>query len=272
MKKLLLVILFLITVSSAFASTDARFIERDSPLYAEMDALYALSCLASPNTNRPWTESQARLYLSKIDYDSLSDAGKELYKSIEIEIEKGLRWEFDDGFSLSGGITFSNEIYAHTNPEFDREEEWVRSWTDREPLIRLWGEVSSGSMFYTAADILYRYGRAAMEDDYGLLKDIMTTDGYIGSYHLSDPEKTPYIISSKYFSEKLATNFFTNTQNFSFIWPRRAVFSFGGERWNVSFSRDRMKLGKSHIGSLLVDDHSDYTDSIRTTFFNKYFT
>ena len=272
MKKLLLVILFLITVSSAFASTDARFIERDSPLYAEMDALYALSCLASPNTNRPWTESQARLYLSKIDYDSLSDAGKELYKSIEIEIEKGLRWEFDDGFSLSGGITFSNEIYAHTNSEFDREEEWVRSWTDREPLIRLWGEVSSGSMFYTAADILYRYGRAAMEDDYGLLKDIMTTDGYIGSYHLSDPGKTPYIISSKYFSEKLATNFFTNTQNFSFIWPRRAVFSFGGERWNVSFSRDRMKLGKSHIGSLLVDDHSDYTDSIRTTFFNKYFT
>ena len=90
MKKLLLVILFLITVSSAFASTDARFIERDSPLYAEMDALYALSCLASPNTNRPWTESQARLYLSKVDYDSLSDAGKELYKSIEIEIEKGL--------------------------------------------------------------------------------------------------------------------------------------------------------------------------------------
>ena len=84
MKKLLLVILFLITVSSVFASIDARFIERDSPLYAEMDALYALSCLASPNTNRPWTESQARLYLSKIDYDSLSDAGKELYKSIEI--------------------------------------------------------------------------------------------------------------------------------------------------------------------------------------------
>lgn len=33
-----------------------------------------------------------------------------------------------------------------------------------------------------------------------------------------------------------------------------------------------MKLGKSHIGSLLVDDHSDYSDTIRTTFFNKYFT
>ena len=33
-----------------------------------------------------------------------------------------------------------------------------------------------------------------------------------------------------------------------------------------------MKLGKSHIGSLLVDDHSDYSDTIRTTFFNNYFT
>lgn len=266
---LLSCILFIFPV---FASVDARFIEKESPIYSEIDALYALSSLASPNTNRPWTESQARLYLSKIDSNSLSDEGRAIYEKAKREIEDGLRWEYEDGFSLSGGITFSNEFYFHTNSDFDTEEEWVRSWNDRKPLIRLWGEVSTGDMFYTAADILYRYGRAAMEDNYGLLKDVMTSDGYIGSYEITAPDNTPYVISSKYFREKYASNFYTNTQNFSFIWPRRAVFSFGGERWNFSFSRDRMKLGKSHIGSLLVDDHSDYADTIRTTFFNKYFT
>ncbi|MCI7607293.1 MAG: hypothetical protein MSS69_11145 [Spirochaetales bacterium] len=273
MKRVFVLVIFILFMFPLFSSeVDARFIETDSPIYAEMDALYALSTLASPNTNRPWTESQARLYLSKIDPNSLNEEGKRLYESVEEEINKGLRWEYEDGFSLSGGITFSNEFYAHTNSDFDTEEEWVRSWTDRKPLIRLWGEVSTGEMFYTSADILYRYGRAAMDDHYGLLKDIMTSDGYIASYVITDPENTPYVVSSKYFSDKLSSNFFTNTQNFSFIWPRRAIFSVGGDRWNVSFSRDRMKLGKSHIGSLLVDDHSDYTDSFRATFFNKYFT
>ena len=273
MKRVFVLVIFILFMFPLFSSeVDARFIETDSPIYAEMDALYALSTLASPNTNRPWTESQARLYLSKIDPNSLNEEGKRLYESVEEEINKGLRWEYEDGFSLSGGITFSNEFYAHTNSDFDTEEEWVRSWTDRKPLIRLWGEVSTGEMFYTSADILYRYGRAAMDDHYGLLKDVMTSNGYIASYVITDPENTPYVISSKYFSDKLSSNFFTNTQNFSFIWPRRAIFSVGGDRWNVSFSRDRMKLGRSHIGSLLVDGHSDYTDSFRATFFNKYFT
>ena len=184
------------------ASVDARFIENDSPIYSEIDTLYALSSLSSPNTNRPWTESQARLYLSRIDPDSLSEEGRAIYESAKEEIEEGLRWEYGDGFSLSGGITFSNEFYFHTNSDFDTEEEWVRSWNDRKPLIRLWGEVSTGDMFYTAADILYRYGRAAMEDNYGLLRDKMTIDEYIGSYKITDPDNTPYVISSKYFREK----------------------------------------------------------------------
>ena len=271
MKRLLGLVWIVILVFPLFGTQiDARFIELESPLYKEMDALYALSSLPSPNTNRPWTESQARLYLNQIDYSSLDFVGQEIYKDLEKEINSGLRWNFEDEFSLSGGITFSNEFYFHNNSDFDTEEEWVRSWNDRKPLIRLWGEASSLSHFYTAADILYRFGRATKEDVYGLCSDIVTTDGYIGSYKVDGD--VPYVKSSKYFSSLFASNFYTDTQNFSFIWPRRAIFSMGGKGWNLSFSRDRMKLGKSHIGSLLVDDHTDYTDSIRTTFSNRYFT
>ncbi|MGN0906089.1 MAG: hypothetical protein ACI4NM_02985 [Bullifex sp.] len=273
MKWLLTVLIVLLCILPLSAArTDSRFIERDSSLYPILDSLFALSSLPSPNTNRPWTESQARLYLSQIDQSLLSEEGKHLCKEAEKIIDSGLRWQVGDEFGISGGITFANEFYAHTNPSFATEEYWVRSWSDRKPLIRLWGEAASGTIFYTSADLLYRYGRAAKEDHYGLLKDIMTADGYIGSSKLSDPDTTPYVITSKYFSDTFATNFFTDTQNFSFIWPNRAIFSAGGNGWNISFSRDRLKLGKSHIGSLLVDDHSDYSDTLRTTFFNKYFT
>ena len=135
LKRCFVLFLCILFIFPLFASFDAWSIENDSPIYSEIDTLYALSSLSSPNTNRPWTESQARLYLSRIDPDSLSEEGRAIYESAKEEIEEGLKWEFGDGFSLSGGITFSNEFYYHTNSDFDTEEEWVRSWNDRKPLI-----------------------------------------------------------------------------------------------------------------------------------------
>lgn len=252
---------------------DPRVIERDSPLYDYLDILYSLSGKAKPNTNRPWTESQARLYISEIDYSSLSEEGKAIYRKAEEEIGNGLRWEMGEDFGLTLGLTFNNEFYVHTDSSFDTEEEWVRSWNDRRPLIEILFEASSSNNLYTSADILYRYGRATTEDHFGsLIEDgKVSKDSYVGTYKIEDSD-TPYIISSDYFSSLFTSNFFTDTRNFSFIWPHRAIFSVGGDSWNLSFNRDRLKIGDSHIGSLLIDDHSDYSDYIRTTFFNKYFT
>ena len=111
MKRCFVLFLCVLFIFPLVASVDARFIENDSQIYSEIDTLYALSSLSSPNTNRPWTESQARLYLSRIDPDSLSEEGRAIYESAKEEIEEGLSWEYGDGFSLSGGITFSNEFY-----------------------------------------------------------------------------------------------------------------------------------------------------------------
>ena len=44
----------------------------DSSIYENMDALYALCGLARPSTNRPWSDAQVRLILSKVDRSSLS--------------------------------------------------------------------------------------------------------------------------------------------------------------------------------------------------------
>lgn len=274
--KLLISFLFLFAVASPLWAyeIDGRMIERDSSLYDCIDTLYALTGKAKPNTNRPWSEAQARLYLSKIDTSILSPYGAELYREAEEAINSGLRWNYEEGLGVSAGITFNNEFYGHTNTSFDTEEEWVRGWVERKPLFRIWLEASSGSLFYTAADVHYRYGRATTEDTYGILYDdkAQYAGGYVGSYRIDPTNRVPYVKSSDYFSSLLASNFYTNTLNFSFIWPRRAVFSAGGKDWNLSFNRDRLKIGDSHIGSLLVDDHSDYNDYFRLSFFNSMFT
>ena len=87
MKRCFVLFLCVLFIFPLVASVDARFIENDSQIYSEIDTLYALSSLSSPNTNRPWTESQARLYLSRIDPDSLSEEGRAIYESAKEEIE-----------------------------------------------------------------------------------------------------------------------------------------------------------------------------------------
>lgn len=41
----------------------------------------------------------------------------------------------------------------------------------------------------------------------------------------------------------------------------------GGKNWNISLNRDRLKIGDSHIGNLLVDDRTDYNDFFRLSVF-----
>ncbi|MDY5931486.1 MAG: hypothetical protein SPJ34_05580 [Candidatus Ornithospirochaeta sp.] len=267
---MLLAALFALVSLLPASSVDARMLSHDSEIYDLIDALYAMEGLAKANTNRPWTESQARLYLGRIGRESLPEAGRRLYDEAQRLLDSGLRWNFGNEFGLSVGMDFTNEAYAHSNSGFDTEEEWVRSWPDRKPLIRLYFEASSFDMFYTSADILYRFGRASTEDHYCMLRDMATSDGYVGSYYVRG-SNAGHVVSSKYFSDPFRLNFYTNTLNFSFIWPNRAIFSLGGENWNLSFSRDRMKIGDSHIGSLLVDDHSDYDDYLKLSLYNRYF-
>lgn len=259
----------MISYVNASQTINARMIEKNSEIYGLIDILYSLSGKAKANTNRPWTESQARLYLSQIDRESLPEKAKALYDNANAIINEGLKWNYDSGFGLSVGLTITPEVYAHSDRSFDTEEEWVRSWNDRKPLLRLWFEASSGSNFYTTADLLYRYGRASNKDEYAPLLDRATKDGYIGAYKID--ESQVYVKSSNYLSSQFATNIFTDTINFSFIWPNKAIFSTGGDNWNLSFNRDRLKISDSHIGSLLVDDHTDYNDYFRLSFFNPMF-
>ena len=243
----------------------------ESPLYADMDALYSLCGLARPSTNRPWSDAEARRILDRVDPSSLTGVASRLYDRILSVLGKGLRWKFGDDFQMNAGVDFGLEMYAHSNTEdFTTEDDWVRGYQDRKSLMRAHFEFTASDYFYTTSDLHYKWGRADYNDSFGnQIEDGHTSeDGYIASYKI---DGTAYYVKKSYaFSQGFFTSFFINTMNFSFIWPKQAIFSLGGNTWNLSISRDRLSLGNARFGNLLVDDHH-FSDYARLSIFGKYF-
>ncbi|MCQ2411838.1 MAG: hypothetical protein MJ057_02680 [Sphaerochaetaceae bacterium] len=270
---LLLVFFALVSISTVFAadSVNAIIYPLESSIYDNMDALYSLCGMVKPSTNRPWSDAQARRILSRVDAVSLSRVALSLYDEILKSLDEGLRWKFSDDFQLSAGINFGLDLYAHSNPDqFNTETDWERSYHERQSLMKVYFEFTSGDYFYTTSDIHYKWSRADYNDHYGkyIGSNKLSKDGYVGSYK---PDDTSYYVDRSYwFTQRLGTNFFTNTMNFSFIWPKRAVFSLGGDRWNFSINRDVLSMGNANFGNLLVDSH-DFSDFARLTMFGDYF-
>ena len=273
MKKSFVVLFALLyAIGSVFSVSNAVIKPLDSSLYDDMDDLYALNGLARPSTNRPWSNAEARLILSKVDACGLDDVSRKLYDRILSVLDHETKWDFGD-FGLTVGMDFSAEAYMHSNTEsFTTETDWERGFDSRKSLMKLYFEFTSNDDFYTTSDIHYKYRRADMLDEYtkyeaGTSDGRLSNDGYVASYKL---ERMYYISKSNHLAQGITSNVFTDTRHFSFIWPRRAVFSFGGETWNFSVNRDVLSLGNARFGNMLVDDHT-FSDYAKLSFFGKNF-
>ena len=272
-RRLVLFITLILAVFPASAYTNNAIIFPSSdPVYSDMDSLYAEASLVRPSGNRPWSEAEARKLLSAVDRNSLGEYGMKLYDKIEERIERGLRWNWGEDFSLTVGLEIAPEGYFHTNDEsFITETDWERSYDERTSLLCLYIETGANDNFYLTSDIHYRYRRADRLDVFTPYSTTdggrLTSDGYVASYKIDDGS---FVSRSHFFSEKAMSNAFSDTTHFSFIWPRRAVFSFGGRDWNFSISRDYLSLGNAYFGNLLVDDHT-FSDYSKLTFFSPFF-
>ncbi len=272
-KRFILFITFILTVFPAAAYTNNAIIfPSGDEIYSDMDSLYAEALLVRPSGSRPWSEAEARKLLSAVGINSLSEGGRKLYRKVEERIERGLRWNYGDDFSLSVGLEITPEVYFHTKDEsFITETDWERSYDERSSLLRLYLETGASDNFYLTSDIHYRYRRADRLDEFTPYSSSdggrLTSDGYAASYKINGGS---FVSKSRFFSEKAMSNAFFDTTHFSFIWPRRAVFSFGGRDWNFSISRDYLSLGNAYFGNLLVDDHT-FSDYSKLSFFSSFF-
>ena len=104
----------------------------DSPIYSDMDALYSLCGLVTPSGNRPWSDSEARMILDRVDPSSLTGVARRLYDEILSVLDKGLRWKCGPDFQMDTGLEIGLEMYAHSDSEhFTAEDDWERGYQER---------------------------------------------------------------------------------------------------------------------------------------------
>lgn len=274
MKRLAIILLFVsIVISLSATSGGQEVIPLSDPLYQEMDLLYLITGEGTPSASRPWTKAEAQGILSYAHAGEEGTAQHALHTSIHQKVYEPLRWAFPDGFSLSANIDLSLEGYAHPTLLFDSIGRWAYSFPDRKPLARLRLDMAVSDFFYTYCDLQYGYGLFTHDDIIPHLLDnshsgvgALIPDASTNNILYVD-DKTPLIQYQKHF----ASNLILESKHFDFQWPKRAVFSLGSQNWNLSFSRDRISWGNSHIGNFILDDHVDFHEYLRFTTFTKYF-
>jgi len=234
-----------------------------------MDLLYLLAGKGTPSGSRPWTKAEAQAILGGVRKENLQAVARSLYTSIQKKVEAPLRWNFSDGFSLSAYADVSVENYIHSNSEFSSYGAWDYSYVDRKPLVRLRLDMAVSDFFYTYSDLQYGYGLHTKDDTLDYLGPGEMVGALIpansGLYYVD--ENTKLVQYEKWY----ANNIITSTTHIDFQTPKRSVISLGSERWNATFSRDRISWGNSKIGNFILDDHVDFHEYLRFTTYSEYF-
>jgi hypothetical protein len=263
-------------------SQSQRIIPLSSPLYDEIDALYSLYGLATPSAARPWTTAEAGKILQRLDNIAAGslEAGdriaavnlkaRRLYERLEAELSAPLKFKIDDLAQVNIQLDAALEAYAHTNSsDYVLEEDWRYGYEERKPLLKLGIELSIAGWFYVTSDLQYGRNRFNARD---LRRDTADLTAGAGAVIPADNAGTyafPY--KSWAYGSLFITNVTTGFDEFDFDWPKRANLTVGGEHWNLSIARDRVKWGPGRTGDFIFDAHRDYDEYVQFSAFTKNF-
>lgn len=270
LKRVLLLGLLLVLGFALPASVGAQeVIPLTSVVYEDMDLLYLLAGKGTPSGSRPWTKAEAQAILGSVQKEGLQAATLALYESLSQKVYEQLRWNFFDGFSLSAYADISVENYLHSNSDFFSYGAWDYSYVDRKPLVRFRLDMAVSDFFYTYSDLQYGYGLHTADDAINQLAGDKAVGALIpagsGTYYID--ENTKLIQYQKCY----VNNIISSSTHIDFQTPKRSVISLGSQRWNVTFSRDRISWGNSRIGNFILDDHVDFHEYARFTTYSEYF-
>ena len=252
----------------SISGQNMKILPLSSGVYAEMDALYLIWGLGTPSTSRPWTVSEARMILERIDSRFLNQREKKLYDSIESKINEPLRFLPGNGLSFDVALDLALEAYVHTNTEdFVLNEDWIYGYEERQPPVKLSVEMGLFSWFYFFTDLQYSRNLYNEKDSSRSVQDIDETIGAETSFSYN------YLFPWKSwaYGRSFITNIPTELNEFDFDWPKRAVIAVGGQNWNLGIGRDKIQWGRGHSGNFVIDSHRDYDEYARFSAFSDRF-
>jgi len=284
-KAVLIFVLALCVISSLFAFSSSRlpFVESgvliplESSVYAKMDALFVLLGKGVPSTTRPWTVAEARNEFSILDISAIEKGTKTSHKE-EIEALYNELYEYlfvEDKNTLSLTITLSPELYAHTNPSFNREEYWKYGYEKRKHI----GMVSLDNSTHGI------YGHIEFSGGKGLLdgedaKNAITIKEYvesmgktwagIGTLLGKDDISYKVITSQSNYSKNFAFNI-PSESSLDINMPRRAYLNYANNFFSLGIYKSQKSWGYNKGGNFIFDTHNDYYNTLSLKTYSKNF-
>jgi hypothetical protein len=234
MKKIsALIILGLLTVSMLFSRNYQKVYSVDDSIRDDISSLSVLSGLSLPSTTGPWSGEELKSMLDKIDTESLSGYGQQLYESIMSRLESDASLPV-----FSASLEVDPELYIQTDTSskyFLGRDNWVRGWDRQKSAVNINTEEHIGSSFYGFFDF-----------SLGVAKDWKSGDDTSRSFGDSTLwSNIPFLLAN-------------NMKQLDFNFPLRAFVAAGGEHWLLFVGRDRLSWGNGKTGNFVIGDQIKY--------------
>ena len=253
-KRFIAFLAILITAAFVFCSP-GEVIPVGDQFYDIIDALFVLDGQTVPSGSRPWTKAEAENELSKLDMTAMSQAVLDLYSQVIGYLE-------DDGSSVRVGLSLSPEIYAHTNQEFDTEENWPLNYNRRLPLIVTSLDISVGG-FSSHTELSVGMGRASAGDSFAFYDNLECFP--------VDVSNRKYITSSGLYHPFFRFNMpsLNEEDNECEVQaPRNAWLTYAWDNGSIGFYKAKKEWGITKLGNYIYDKHVSSYSFVSAKFFN----
>lgn len=220
MKKLLhLLCLIIIFVPLPLQARNfSAILSADSPLYDDLEALYASQNRVVPSLARPLSEAEFMMYLSRLDYSLLDKGGQRLYRSVLARLWGKSLAELE-GLDFRVGLEAILELHGKTRHQAKKPK---HDYSERKALLKLPLELRLFNLLTLHMGPELRE-HPPMVQKKGNYSNIMT-----GAYE----------IDSRI--------------------PHRAYISLAQKHWTIHFGRDRLNWGNGLGGNLLQSGAADF--------------
>ncbi len=210
----------------------------------------------------PYSGSEIRGNLERVERAALSAPGRALYDRIEAALAPAPRFEqtLPDGrfgIGLRPGLEVNLETYMQSAAG---QTAWLYGYERRRPLLSIPLEVWVLSSAYASMDLTLRKNYYSF-DDYmtrELWESLRDDDG-----GQREPPDTP--------NPDPRSNFPSRFEALDPQFPFRSFVAVGGDYWGAQFGRDVIAWGPGRSGTLVVSDYADYHEALRlSTFFERF--
>lgn len=256
MKKLIVLALCLFMAGLCFASvgggTDSecdnyqKIYSVDDSIWQKISDLYLLTGHSLPSTTGPYSGSELRAMLERIDKSALSEYQKELYDNI-----MGILNKDASAPVFKAQLEVDVEAYINSNPKstyFQTRDNWIRGWDKQKQFININTEEHIAKNFYGFFD--FSLGTAKDWNSNG------DTSRKFGDSVLWT--NIPFLLAN-------------DMKQLDFNFPLRAFVSAGGENWTFTIGRDKLSWGNGKTGNFVIGDHLKYHNAAHFTAYEKNF-